>query len=92
MSSQSQADTEDGDSDLECDFYIPNAKPPVGPIRNFSHPVRTFFAYICPVYLISPGISLLRGYYEKKPLPKLYCPPYKCDICTIQHHDLMSQS
>lgn len=39
--SQAQADIEDGDSDIECDFYIPGAKPPVGPIRNFSNPVRS---------------------------------------------------
>ncbi|KAJ7368060.1 hypothetical protein DFH08DRAFT_830201 [Mycena albidolilacea] len=39
-----QADTEDGDSDIECDFYIPGAKPPVGPIRNFSNPESPFFA------------------------------------------------
>ncbi|KAJ7507517.1 hypothetical protein B0H11DRAFT_2218359 [Mycena galericulata] len=25
-----QADTEDGESELECDFYVPDAKPPVG--------------------------------------------------------------
>ncbi|KAJ7781492.1 hypothetical protein B0H16DRAFT_1710692 [Mycena metata] len=39
----SQADTEDGDSDLECDFYIPNANPPVGPIRNFTNPESPFY-------------------------------------------------
>ncbi|KAJ7276165.1 hypothetical protein B0H12DRAFT_1227343 [Mycena haematopus] len=38
-----QADTEDREDDLECDFYIPNAKPPVGPIRNFSNPESPFF-------------------------------------------------
>ncbi|KAJ7774293.1 hypothetical protein DFH07DRAFT_800942, partial [Mycena maculata] len=38
-----QADTEDGESDLECDFYIPDAKPPVGPIRNFHNPESPFF-------------------------------------------------
>ncbi|KAJ7047601.1 hypothetical protein C8F04DRAFT_1059458 [Mycena alexandri] len=39
----SQADTEDGESDLECDFYIPNANPPVGPIRNFTNPESPFY-------------------------------------------------
>ncbi|KAJ6510038.1 hypothetical protein C8R47DRAFT_1096550 [Mycena vitilis] len=39
----SQADTEDAESDLECDFYIPNAKPPVGPIRNLNHPKSPFY-------------------------------------------------
>ncbi|KAJ7499157.1 hypothetical protein FB451DRAFT_1358441, partial [Mycena latifolia] len=38
-----QADTEDGESDLECDFYIPDAKPPIGPIRNFLNPESPFF-------------------------------------------------
>ncbi|KAF7352994.1 Myb domain protein 4r1 [Mycena venus] len=38
-----QADTEEGEDDIECDFYIPNAKPPVGPIRNFSNPESPFF-------------------------------------------------
>ncbi|KAF7355109.1 Myb domain protein 4r1 [Mycena sanguinolenta] len=38
-----QADVEDGDEDLECDFYIPNAKPPVGPIRSFGNPESPFF-------------------------------------------------
>ncbi|KAJ6599306.1 MYB4R1 [Mycena vulgaris] len=38
-----QADTEDGESDLECDFYVPDAKPPIGPIRNFLHPESPFF-------------------------------------------------
>ncbi|KAJ6539115.1 hypothetical protein B0H19DRAFT_1177200 [Mycena capillaripes] len=38
----SQADTEDVDSDLECDFYIPNSNLAVGPIRNFSHPNSPF--------------------------------------------------
>ncbi|KAJ7667769.1 hypothetical protein DFH06DRAFT_1322340 [Mycena polygramma] len=28
---------------LECDFYIPNAKPPVGPIRNLNHPKSPFY-------------------------------------------------
>ncbi|KAJ6516131.1 hypothetical protein C8R45DRAFT_889500 [Mycena sanguinolenta] len=38
-----QADVEDGEEDLECDFYIPNAKPPVGPIRSFGNPESPFF-------------------------------------------------
>ncbi|KAJ7283844.1 hypothetical protein C8J57DRAFT_1498847 [Mycena rebaudengoi] len=38
-----QADTEDGDSELECDFYIPDAKPATGLIRNFLHPKSPFF-------------------------------------------------
>ncbi|KAJ7086654.1 hypothetical protein C8R44DRAFT_33702 [Mycena epipterygia] len=38
-----QADTEDGESDLECDFYIPDARPPVGLIRNFLNPESPFF-------------------------------------------------
>ncbi|KAJ6629232.1 hypothetical protein B0H10DRAFT_32224 [Mycena sp. CBHHK59/15] len=38
-----EADTEEGDSDLECDFYIPHAKSPAGPIRNFLNPQSPFF-------------------------------------------------
>ncbi|KAJ7117371.1 MYB4R1 [Mycena crocata] len=38
-----QADIEDGDSDLECDFYIPDAKPAAGLIRNFNNPESPFF-------------------------------------------------
>ncbi|KAJ7228892.1 hypothetical protein GGX14DRAFT_415648 [Mycena pura] len=38
-----QADVEDDASDLESDFYIPDAKPPVGPIRNFLHPESPFY-------------------------------------------------
>ncbi|KAJ7179348.1 hypothetical protein C8R46DRAFT_1211919 [Mycena filopes] len=39
----SQAGTEDGESELESDFYIPNSKPPVGAIRNFIHPESPFY-------------------------------------------------
>lgn len=38
-----QADTEDGESDLESDFYIPDARPPIGPIRSFHNPASPFY-------------------------------------------------
>ncbi|KAF8211368.1 hypothetical protein K438DRAFT_1807189 [Mycena galopus ATCC 62051] len=39
----SQADTEGVEDEIECDFYIPNAKPPVGPVRSFNNPESPFF-------------------------------------------------
>ncbi|KAJ7638591.1 hypothetical protein FB45DRAFT_406520 [Roridomyces roridus] len=38
-----QADVEDADSDLECDFYIPNSKPPIGPVKNFNSVKSPFY-------------------------------------------------
>jgi hypothetical protein len=55
---QAQADTEDGDSDIECDFYIPGAKPPVGPIRNFNNPVRSLQASVLRPGLFKPSRNL----------------------------------
>ncbi|KAK7061521.1 Myb domain protein 4r1 [Favolaschia claudopus] len=37
------ANTDDGESDIDSDFYIPNSKPPVGFIRNFSNPDSPFY-------------------------------------------------